>query len=454
MAPNEKIILTIKRHAQDILRLAIPTVVSRAGMMSMMIVDAIMVGHYSAKELAYQSIGLAPMMFMMVTCFGLLTGTLVLTAYHVGARNKHECGAVWRRSIILALLLGLTGTIISSFGEEFLLIVGQMPDLAAGGGKIISIIGWSMVPMLIFVASSFFLEGLKRPKVGMYIMIISNITNIFLNWILVFGHFGSPKLGAVGSAYSTGLVRTIMACGITLYIWNLKDQKDLNIRVHANILLKGGWNAWSKLRKIGLGGGVSHAIESSAFASMTLFAGLLGILPLGAFTIAFNMLALTFMFALGFGSATAVSVGMAHGRNDIRDMDFAGWTGLGITVISMSILGALLISFNTQIASSFTNDQTLVSLAAPMIAFIALVLIVDGGQSVMAFALRGCGETWVPATLHIIAYIIIMVPLAYYLALISERGAIGLFESILVASIVSGGLAAIRFQCLTKSASY
>jgi len=450
MTSAETVKVTIKRHARDIFHLAVPTITSRAGMMAMMIVDAVMVGHFSAQELAFQSIGLAPMMFLTVSSFGLLTGTLVMTAFHLGAKELEQCGAVWRRSVTYAFALGLIGLVLSRFGSEFLSLTGQSQELAQGGGKIIGILGWSMPPMLIFVASGFFLEGLKRPKVGMYIMIIGNFFNIALNWVLVFGHFGAPEMGAAGSAWSTVIVRTIMMGCILYYVWNLKNHIDLGIRKHANLILKGGWSAWAKLRQIGLGGGASAAIESGAFSSMTMFAGLLGILSLGAFSIAFNMLALTFMFALGLGSATAVCVGNAHGRGERRDMIYAGWTGLGLTVILMGLLGILLFALNETIAAGFTDNLDLISRAAPLIAFIALVLIADGGQSVMAHALRGCGETWVPAALHIIAYFVIMIPLAWYLSLPAGRGAIGLFEAILIASIVSLSLASIRFWFISR----
>jgi MATE family multidrug resistance protein len=85
-----------------------------------------------------------------------------------------------------------------------------------------------------------------------------------------------------------------------------------------------------------------------------------------------------------------------------------------------------------------------------MIAFIGIVLVIDGGQSVMAHALRGCGETWVPAALHFISYILVMIPLGYYLSIISGRGIAGLFESILIASVLSLSLGSIRFNFLTK----
>ena len=419
-------------------------------MIFMLIVDAAMVGHYSSQELAYQSIGLAPMMFLMVTSFGLMNGVLVVTAFHCGSDNFKECGPIWRRSVIYSLILGIIGVYISSFGEIFLILTGQTASLAKGGGEIINILGWSMPPMLIFAASSFFLEGLKRPKAGMYIMIIGNLANILLNWIWVFGYAGFPELGAAGSAFSTVVVRVIMACTIVYYIWHLRDHSTLNIRIHAKIIFNGGWQAWSKVRKIGLGGGASNAIESGAFSAMSIFAGLLGVIPLSAFTISFNMLALTFMFALGLGSATAVCVGNAKGRKDTREMAFAGWTGLGLTVISMLLLGVLLAKFSTHIASGFTNDPQLVVLAAPMIAFIAIVLVLDGGQSVMAHSLRGCGETWIPAALHAISYIIVMIPLGYYLSLTAGHGVMGLFESILIASIISLILSSSRFYHLTK----
>ena len=348
------------------------------------------------------------------------------------------------------MALGIIGVFLSSFGEFFLISTGQTANLAKGGGEIISILGWSMPPMLIFVASSFFLEGLKRPKAGMYIMIIGNIANVILNWLWVFGNAGFPELGAAGSAISTVAVRTIMAFTIVYYIWHLSDQSILSIRVHADMIYNGGWQAWSKIRRIGFGGGASNAIESGAFSSMSIFAGLLGIIPLSAFTIAFNMLALTFMFALGLGSATAVCVGNAKGQKDIREMAIAGWTGLALTLISMMILGSLLALFSNHIASGFTNDPQLIVIAAPIIAFIGLVLILDGGQSVMAHSLRGCGETWIPAALHVISYIMVMIPLGYYLSIILGRGAIGLFESILIASIVSLSLASVRFYHITK----
>ena len=443
---NPRLFPTVSRHVQDLVRLAGPVILSRAGLMIMMVVDAIMVGRFSTQELAYQAIGLAPLMFVMVTSFGLLMGTLVRTAYNVGAGTPENCGSVWQRSLGYALVISAIGFTASCFGTEFLVLTGQEPDIAEGGGEVILILGYSIPFMLVFITSAFFLDGLKRPKPGMYLMIAANILNIAFNWVLVFGNLGLPAMGAIGSAWASFGVRVFSAIVIVLYIWNLRDRDLLRIRKRSART----WSSWAHQRRIGYSAGLSNGIESAAFSAMSIFAGLLGALPLAAFSVAFNNLALVFMIALGIGTATSVCVGNAHGRRDTRDMAYAGWTGLGLTVLVMALLGLPLILIPDLIASIFSTDLNLISAAAPLIAFLFFVLIADGSQTVMAHALRGRSETWVPAALHVVSYLVIMIPSGWLLSNSLGRGAIGLFEGILIASLVSVSLLSARFWWLCR----
>ena len=277
----------------------------------MMVVDAIMVGRFSTQELAYQAIGLAPLMFIMVTSFGLLMGTLVRTAYNVGAGKPENCGGVWQRSLGYSLVISAIGFTASCFAQ-FLILTGQERDIAEGGGEVILILGYSIPFMLVFITSAFFLDGLKRPKPSMYVMIAANILNVAFNWVLVFGNLGLPAMGASGSAWASFGVRVFSAILIVLYIWNLRDRDLLRIRKRSART----WSSWAHQRRIGYSAGFSNGVESAAFSAMNIFAGLLGALPLAAFSVAFNNLALVFMIALGIGTATSVCVGNAHGRRD------------------------------------------------------------------------------------------------------------------------------------------
>ena len=144
----------LRDHLPELLRLAAPVVVARAGILTMATADIVMLGHYGAADVAWYGIGVAPFIVLLLIGIGLLTGTLVMTSHARGAGRPADCGPVWRRSLPYALLIGLAGTVISQFAEPFFLAIGQAPDIAAGGAAVTAIAGLSLMPTLIHSNSS------------------------------------------------------------------------------------------------------------------------------------------------------------------------------------------------------------------------------------------------------------------------------------------------------------
>ncbi|MGP1396582.1 MAG: MATE family efflux transporter [Inquilinaceae bacterium] len=434
----------LKRHLAELARLAVPVVIARLGLMTMTLVDTAMVGRFSTTELAYQSIGVAPVDLPIIASVGLLMGTLVLTATALGANSPRDCGMVWRRSMPYATLLGLFSLGLCFLVEPLLLASGQTADLARGGAEVAIVLGYGLPATLIYITSAFFLEGIKRPLPGMIAMIAANVLNILLNWLFVYGVGGLPAMGAVGSAWATTSVRVFLAACVVAYIWTMPDRATYGVRLRPT----GGWRAWAAQRRIGYASGISIGMESAAFVVLTLYAGRLGVLALGSHSIALKTLAVVFMVALGLGSATAVRVGVAHGRRDYPDLALAGWTGFAVNSLAMLAIGVVFMAWPGGIAGLYTADADLLAVAAPLIAFSAYILIADGGQAVMANALRGRGDVWVPTASHMLSYFGVMVPLGWVLAFPLGRGVTGLFEAILIASLVSVTLLIARFQWL------
>lgn len=436
----------LKTHFTELFRLAVPVVVARAGVMTMGFVDTVMVGHFSTSELAYQGLGLAPVATVLVTMLGLLMGTLVVTANAFGTKNFAECGAVWRRSLPYALGLGLFGMLLGLGGEAFLSLTGQSPDLAAGGGAVIMVLGLGLPGNMLYVASSFFLEGIKRPMPAMLLMILANLLNLLLNWVFVFGHWGFEPMGAVGSAWATSIVRTVLGLALCAFIWCMRDHDLFAVRraaIHP-------WRDGAPQRRIGYAAGVSIGMETAAFSALSLFAGWLGPLPLAAFSIALNLVVIAFMVAVGLASATAVRVSIAHGQGDVRDVAWAGWTGLAANSLAMLALGLLFALFPDRLAATYSAEPELLLLAVPLVAFGAYMLVVDGGQTVMANALRSRDDNLAPTLLHGFSYLVVMLPLCWLLAFPLGRGAMGLMQGILVASIVSFTILSGRFWWLAR----
>ena len=437
----------LRRHIPELLRLAWPVVIARVGIITLQVVDTVMVGRFDSTELSYLAIANVPAQWLLVATLGLLIGTMVVASNAVGSDQPHRAGQAWRRSIPYALWLGVGVAVLCAFGTPFLRLTGQPADLVAGGGPLIAILGLGIGANLVFITSALFLEGIRRPAVGMVVMVIGNLVNIAANWVLIYGNLGIPALGAEGSAWATTLVRLVMAGSVVAYIWWLLPDRD---RYAVRVKPRGGWRAWAQQRRFGYAAGLSNAMESGAFALVGLMAGWLGSLAVGAYAITFNILATSYMVALGIASATAVRVGNAHGRQDTTDLALAGWIGLTVNTLLVGAIALVLQIVNTRIAQAYTVDPALVIMAAPLIAFAATILIADGGQSVMLHALRGRGETWVPTLLHFVSYFAVQIPLAYLLAFPAGRGVQGLLEGILIASVISLTALALRFRWLGR----
>ncbi len=436
----------LRGHVVELVHLAAPTIVSRTGLMVMMAVDTAIVGRFSAQELAFFGLAHLPSNLMIGAGVGLLMGTVAMTAYTLGGGRPEACGQVWRQSLPYALLLGILMAVAARFGEPFFLLMAQEPDVAAGGGQVLTVLGLGMPGMMLYITTGFFLEGIKRPIPVMLVIISGNILNLGLAYALVWGIGGLPALGAVGSAWATTIIRWGMGLGLLAYVWWMGDHQRWGVR--------GAWTGWwrggVRQRHLGYAAGLSIGVESGAFAGLGLFAGIISPLALAAYTVGLNLIAVPFMAAVGLSSATAVRVAVAHGKGDQQEMALAGWTGLAVTSVFLGLVGLLYHAAPAAIAGIYTNDPVLLARVMPLITFSAWILVVDGGQVVMASALRGRHDVWVPTALHFLSYAVVMIPVSALSAFLFERAEGGLFEGIFVASVVSVTILSARFALLCR----
>jgi len=444
MSGSAWLLMRFRRHISELIRLSYPIVISRAGILVMVMADVMMVGRYGSLDLAYLMIGTTLIIPLLITAVGLIMGTLVISANSYGEEKFKECGAAWRRSMPFSLLLGGMGIVIAMFGEEILLLTGQSADMSLNGSHIMVVAAIGIPGHMMFVATSFFLEGIKRPLPGMVAMIIANIVNIVLNWCLIYGIGDIPEMGAMGAIWATSIARWTLGIVLVAYVWFMRDRDTFGIREKPT----GGWAAWKKQRQIGYATGISVGVESTAFATMNLIAGQLGAFDLAAFSIALNLLAVPFMMALGLGAATAVRVGIAYGRKDYHDLPLAGWSGLILTSFVLGLVALAYFLIPDQFAALYTNDTELLPVASMLLVIVAMALVMDGGQAVMANALRGRQDVWFPSAIQTFSYIGVMIPGSWIFVYYLDIGVAGLMYGILVASVVSVVLLSLRFYFL------
>lgn len=437
---------SLRRHVAETLRLGLPVTFARAGALVMVMLDTAMTGRYGSDDLAHYALAHAASMTLMLAGIGMMVGTAVLSAQAQGARSEHECGVIWRVAGLHAIVIGLVAAALCGLGEWLFPLLQQPSNLVGGASNVLLLLGLGMPGTLVFVASSLFLESLGRPRVGLVLMIVANIANAGLNWLMIYGQFGLPAMGAEGAALATTIVRTIMGIAIVIYILRLRDGAQFNVR--------GPWtDAWAigrKFRRIGYPLGLAQGLESLSFAALTFIAGLLGAEAVGAFQIVINVVAFCFMTAVGIGTAAAVRVGGAVGRGVATEVALAGWSGLISILGVMAGLAVLLALVPDMIAGLFTVDAGVLAIVIPTLLVGAVTLPSDGAQGVMMGALRGTGDVWVPMMLHLCSFTLVMAPAALGFAVGLGWGAPGLMAGALVGTLVAAILLSGRFHVVSR----
>ncbi|HKF64528.1 MAG TPA: MATE family efflux transporter [Dongiaceae bacterium] len=426
--------------------LALPVMLARMGLVLLLTVDTVLVGRAGGRDLAFFAISTAPQLIMQTIGVGLLLGTVVLTAQADGAKRYEECGRIWRLALILAGSLGLIYSLIESHGEGLLRLLGQDPAIAAGGGRVLGIWAIGMPAILLYLATTSFLEGISKPRPAMIISLSANLLNAALGWALISGHGGLPALGAAGAALATAITLWIMFLVLAGYALLLPEAKRFGIRAP----LKGYYHLIGKLLLLGLPVALSVSFETSAFSGATIMAGWMGETALAAYQLSVNVTSFFYMLSLGLATAAAVRVGNAVGRSDRPGVARAGWVAVAMVFGLMLAIGLAIHFLRGEIAAIYTRDAAVTAVALPVLAVLSFLVIFDGVQGVLMGALRGAADVILPTASFAIAFWGCAVPLCYFLGYRLGVGPLGLAWGLVAGLIVADILLGLRFAIVSR----
>ncbi|HEY3145736.1 MAG TPA: MATE family efflux transporter, partial [Dongiaceae bacterium] len=259
-------------HLSRTARLALPVMLSRAGLILMLTVDTAIVGHLAAADLQLAALGAAfiAQSVLLTTAVGLLIGVIVRTAQLDGAGKAQSCGEVWRLGLMLALLLGVAYAAILANGAAILGgFLGQPAEVAERGGRVLRILGWGMPGILAYIACAHFLEGINRPVPPMLLMLAANLLNAFLAYGLGTGAFGLPASGVMGVALATTIVRWALGIGGVLLVLLTVDRRHYGITLrHVE-----GLDGLIALLRLGLPLAAAIGLETACFNMITNMSG-------------------------------------------------------------------------------------------------------------------------------------------------------------------------------------
>jgi MATE family multidrug resistance protein len=428
-----------RRELREVAGLALPVAVVQVGMMLMGVVDTIMVGHFSARDLAAVALGNLYFFTAVVFPMGLLMSLDPLVSQAMGAADRPAVGRAFQRGGILALALSLPAGLALLPGTALLTVLRQPPEVVpvAAGYALASIPG--IFPFLAFIVLRQTLQAMGRVAPIVVTIVLANLGNLFFNWVLIFGKLGFPSMGAVGSGWASSLSRWLMLIGLLGIAWPLLGGFVRPLRPEAL-----QWRPLGRMIRLGSPIGVQLSLEFGAFGSIGVLMGWLGTVAMAGHQVALNLSSLTFMVPLGISQATAVLVGQGVGREDPAGARRAAGAGLLLGVGFMILTAVIFLAFPEGLARVYSDEAQVIALAALLIPLAGIFQVFDGLQVVSSGVLRGVGDTRSPMVLNLLGFWCLGMPVSVWLGFRTPAGAVGLWWGLVV------GLAAVGFLLLLR----
>ena len=435
--------MKIGSHIKKNLFLSFPIMLSQLGHITVGVVDSIMVGKIGVTQLAAVSLSNSLFGFILLFCIGLSYGITPLISS--ANNNQKYISRIFFHGIIMNMIFTIFLVLLVINLKNYLLYLGQDNAVLNYTFPYLDLICISLIPLILFQTFKQFIEGLGFTKPAMYISIFSNVINIILNFILIFGMFGFPRLEIIGAAYATLISRVLMF--ILIFFYCLISKRFSKYIVNVKLLFN--MSSFKKIFSIGFPSGLQYIFEVGAFSVATIMIGSIGANALAAHQIALNLASITYMIASGISSAAMISLGYYYGKNDIVELRKSGHSNFYLALILMLMSGLIFIIFRNLLPQLYVSDLAVIEIASTLLIIAGLFQIPDGIQAVGLGILRGIRDTKIPTLVTFISYWIFAIPLSYFLGLILHLGIVGIWIGLFFGLTLSAIFHVVRFNYLT-----
>ncbi|HUO95425.1 MAG TPA: MATE family efflux transporter [Steroidobacteraceae bacterium] len=437
-------------HARAILHLGFPLVVGSMSVAGMNLANTLMAGHYSSAALAAVAVGQSYYGVHANFGNGALLALSALVAHAYGAGAGREVGEYARQAPWI--VLGLAALLVASLwaaGAVFAAI-GTDPSVVPAAVAYVHALACGLPGLLGFYALRYVSDGLGRTRPMMVIALAGLLANVLGNWLLMYGHWGLPALGAVGCGAATAAAQWLMFAAMFAYVRGHPAYRPYGLFEGRR---RPSWPRIAEVLRLGIPISGSVVAETALFSAAGLMMGTLGAEVVAAHQIALNYASFTFTMPLALAAATTVHVGHTLGRGAPADAGVAGRAGITLCMLLMVGSALTLVVARRPIAALYSPDPVVASLAATLLVFVAVFQVSDGLQVGAMGALRGFKDTRVPLAITIAAYWLVGFPVAFVLGLKRGGGPAYVWSGLIAGLAVSALALNLRYRSRSRRAA-
>lgn len=423
--------------------LSIPMIAEMIGEAFFAVADMIFVSRVSVNAMATVALTEAPLMIIYSLAVGLSMAATAIVARRIGEKDPERASNAAFHAIILAIVVGIgLGVPGFIFAEEVLEIIGGDASLIAEGvGYTRIMYAANPVIILIFLLNGVF-RGAGNAAIAMRALLLANLCNIALDPLFIFGLGPIPGMGVEGAAVATTIGRSI---GVTYQLYHLlKGSQQVRI-LRKNMVLKA--EIIIEYLRIGIAGFLQYFVETASWIVLVRIVSEFGKEAVAGYQMAFRTIIFTLLPSWGMASAAATLVGQNLGANQPDRAEKSAWITAKINTFFLIGVSIIFFAFSRDILILLFNQEGVVlEMAVMALRIICFGYLFFAYGMVLGQSFNGAGDTMTPMLISIFSFLMIEIPLAYWLAFEVGWDSNGVFASIAIAHSIYAMIAMYLFK--------
>lgn len=433
----------MQSEAFKTLRLGLPIIIGELAQMTIHLIDTAMVGAISYKHIAAAALVINAINIPLVLGFGITISVSQMVSMAHGRNDPNAISHYLFNGFVLCALIALLISGILVGGSNFLKHLGQDAEVVQLALPFMKLMGWSIVPMLLFMTLKQFADGLQITTIAMLLSLLAIPVDVFLNWLLIYGNWGFPRLELIGAGWAALITRLLQFLIFASVVGTHRHFKEYIALIKSEWYLKR--KTWNDFLHIGIPSSLQVAFEAGAFAVSGIVIGTIGAVAQAAHQIAISCASFTFMISMGLSQAGSIRVSNAYGSNNWHKIAVIGKSTLQLGWVYGVICALCFGLFRNQLPLIFNDNPDVVALAGWLLICAAVFQISDTTQAIAAGLLRGIKDVRLPTVLIAVAYWVLGLPIGYMLAFTFKLQTVGIWIGFIAGLTFAGVFLSIRF---------
>jgi MATE family multidrug resistance protein len=441
-------------ESRQLLWLAGPLIAMHLAQIGSLTADIIMVGPLGKEALAATGIGAVLFYFTWLIGYGPVAAVSPIIAQILGAHpnDRARTRAAVRMGLWAVAALSIPLMVLLIWAEPVLLLLGQDPKIVALAGPWVHAVAFGLPFSLGFGVLRGFATAIGRQHIVLFVSIAVVLVNILLNYVLIYGNFGAPALGVLGSGIASACAYTFSFFTMLAVVTWTPAFKKYHV-LHR--FTRPAWDKFEEVFRLGVPMGISMIFEAMLFNSATLLMGVFGAASVAAHQIALNVGSVTFMVPLGIGIAATVRVGLAAGAKNHEGVRRAGYTaivfGAGVMLLCAAVIALMPHTLaGLYIATGDPSNADVVELVVPFLYVAAIFQLFDALQVTGQMSLRGLKDANAPAWIAGLSYWLVGFTACVLLGFTFKLEGLGVWIGLALGLAAAAAGMVLRFEILSR----